>query len=225
MLLTDLREVKSILQIDTCNDAENKVLSFYIEWASRLIEDYLDRQNVLEYQSRTEYYNGTGTQELLLKSRPVYTTPTIQVWEDSSSHFGSEADDFPSSSALTYGEDFFLVLDQTDTTVSRSGILVRRNKFWNKRNVRQGGYLSPFIGPNYGTIKVTYTGGYKVDDLPSDIRMAANMVVAKLRMVFPMGMVLNSESYEERAVSYVKYRNDLLGVVKPILFQYRNWKW
>ena len=180
----------------------------------------------MSYKLRTEYYNGTNSQRLLLRSRPVFTTPTPQVFVDSGGYFGSVSGAFTGANdALTYGVDFCLDIDQEDGT-SRSGILIRFNDFWPKRYVRQAGYLTPFVTPSYGSVKVIYQAGFTVDTLPAVFRLAMNLLVAKLRWIFPLGLELNSESYEERNIGIAaSQKNYMLNLVTPMLKPYSNWKW
>jgi hypothetical protein len=225
ILYTDLREVKALLEINNSDLSEDKKLNFIIEQASELMEGFLGRQKFMSKESRTEYYDGTGTLQLRLNARPVVTSPAIQCWLDEQGRYGQVSGSFATGTELTYGTDFYLQIDQPDGS-SRSGILTKVNNFWPKRAVRETGYLFPFQDANRGIIKVTYSGGYTVDSLPSDIRLACNMLVAKLRHLFPLGLELASESYEERAISIVSgQRNYLLSLIKPILTRYRSWKW
>ena len=71
MLWTDIQELKSVLEIDPGNTSEDKKLLLVIEWASAWMEEILGRPG-FGYKARTEFYSGTGTQTLLLRSRPVY---------------------------------------------------------------------------------------------------------------------------------------------------------
>lgn len=219
--LTDINEVKKVLEIDPDDTSEDVILGFYIEQASSLISEYLDRD--LEQKSRTEYYPGTGTQRLLLRSRPVLVNPTIQVSIDGYGYYGSTSGAFTSpNSVLTFGQDF--CVETLDGVESRTGILVRINNLWPRPSARQTGYLSPFIVPSYGNVKVVYTGGYTIDSLPAQIRSACNLLVSRIRYMMPLGMEIGSESYEERSISLVSERRDyLMGVVKQLLFSRRNW--
>lgn len=227
MIFTDLYTIKSYLEIDPSNTQEDKKLMLYAEAASQLITEYLGRP-VIEYGIYTEYYNGTDSALLPLRIRPVYLTPTIQVYEDDNSgNFGSTSGAFdPNNTALTYGEDFCIVVDQV-TGTSRSGILIRINDFWDKIEVRRQGLLSPYIDTDWGNIRVVYAAGYTVDTLPAAFVLAANIIVAKLRALFPQGTPTTSESYEARSMSFqVPQKNVLLDdIVKPLLNGYRNWKW
>lgn len=223
MLFTDIREMKSVLEIDPCNTEEDKKLTFLNEWVSAWLEETLGRPG-MTYKSRTEYYPGTGTQVLCLNGRPVYTTPTIQVFVDRDGYYGEPDDAFDSTTALTYGEDFCLRLDRDDG-VGYTGLLVRINDYWPKPSVRSAGLLSPYIGPAFGNVKVVYTGGYTYDTFPATLRMAANFLIARLRYVLPLGMEVTSESYEERAIALAAERKHyLMGLIAPMLTQHHNWK-
>lgn len=232
--LVDIRELKVWLDIDPNNTADDKKLHFYIELATQWIEEVLDRPGLF-FASRTEFYKGTNTQKLLLNSRPVYTTPTIQVFEDEAGYYGAPTGSFASTTALTYGEDFVLQIDQSNGT-SRSGILIRRNDVWPRPTVRFRGLLSPFIGEDFGSIKVIYSAGYTVDDLPAQFRAATTLLVANLRQLLPLGQLIQAESYEERAISYggplfggggglsSTQKTYLLALAKPLIMSYKNWR-
>ena len=223
--MIDLPSLKSWLDLDPDYTVEDKNLLWFIELASEWIEEILGRRGRIFKRSRTEYYNGTGTQKLPLKSRPVFTTPTIQCWVDRYGFYGQTDDSFESEeSELTYGNEFVLQVDQDDGT-SRSGILLRRNRFWLKRFVREPGYLSPYVDDPHGNVKVTYTAGYDLDNLPMVLRAATIKLVASIRYLFPLGMELGSESYQERSISVLADKKDYLtGMVKEMILPYRNWK-
>lgn len=162
----------------------------------------------------------------MLRSRPVYRTPTIAVRLDESAYFGSATGSFAADTALTYGEDFALDLDQEDGLTSRSGILIRINDAWPQPIARQAGLLAPYINESYGPIRVIYTAGYSVDNLPAPIRMACNFLVARMRYILPIGMETASEGYEDRSISLTQERKGYLtSIIKPMLNSYRNWKW
>ena len=223
MVYTDLVEVRRMLDIDQDNDVETGKLLILIEQASRIIDDFLGKP-APELKSRTEYYQGTGTQKLLLRQRPVFTSPLIQVYLDETGYWGSTSGAFDTvTSPLTYGEDFALQVDQEDGS-SRSGLLYRISGGWERPAVRSRGFLSPYIGGPNGNIKVVYTAGYSPDTLPSPIRFACNLLVARMRHLFPWGLETTSENYSEVSYGSVGERRDfLLALVKPHLWQYRSW--
>lgn len=225
MLLTDLIELKSILGIDFQNSNEDKNLNFYIEQASSWIEEYLDRPGGLGLATTTEYYGGTNTQTLRLRRRPVYVNPIPVVYLDESGYFGSASGAYTASnSQLNYGTDFCLQIDQPDGNSSRSGILIRIGNWWPRPLIRQGGLLSPYVGPSFGSIRVTYAAGFTIDNLPALIRAATNLLASRMRYLMPLGMEISSESYEDRSISLVAERKDyLMSIVKPMLVTFRNW--
>lgn len=219
MLLTDLTELKHVLDIPTSDTGDDAKLLILIEQAGDVIEEFLGRKGRLIKKERTEYYRGTATQKLLLRCRPVFTTPTIAVRVDEGGYFGAPSDSFDSETALVYGDDFTLQIDQDDGT-SRSAILWRLSDVWPRPSVRKRGYLTPHVGEDKGSIRVVYTAGYTVDTLPPAFRLATNILVARLRILFPYGYILTSEGYEERNVSY--HVNDLFDLIRPLLWSYRN---
>ena len=226
MLFTDVGELRAILEIDPDNRVEDLRLNFCIEWASNWIEEVLNRPGMIR-KVRTEYMNGTGTQKLLSRSRPVFVTPTApQIFVDEGGFFGSVSGSFDATnSVLTYGSDFSVWIDQEDGS-SRSGIFIRNNDLWPRPSVRQRGLLAPFVGTGFGTIKVVYDAGFYVDNLPPVFRMAATFLVARLRDVLPLGYELSSESYAGRSISKVMHEKEkILGPVRQMLASHANRKW
>lgn len=244
-MILDLEELKVNLEIDPANTAEDRKLLFFIEYATAWIEEYLDRPGLFS-SLRTEYYKGTGTQKLQLRSRPVSasyfdipsnSTKYIQVYVDESGYYGSPTGAFnATTSALTYGVDFGLQFDNSSSispnaNVSRSGILFRIGNLWPRPTVRSNGLLSPFIGEDFGSIKVVYLGGYTMDSLPPQLRLAIITMVARMRSLLPTGLVAAGESYEERAIQYADpygtvkgAKSYIMSLAASLLFGYRNWK-
>jgi hypothetical protein len=227
MLYTDLNELKKILEIDPSNKNEDVKLNFFIEYATEIVEEYLNRRDGLVLKTRTEYYQGTGTPYLTLRSRPVFLTPNPPtVYLDEGAYYGSVTGSFdPVLSLLTYGTDYCLKIDQ-DTTASRSAILIRFNGEWPKLIMRERGWLSPFRGRDPGSIKITYTAGYAIDTLPASIRFAMNLMIAKMRSLLPTGMEVGGESFQDRSMSFTpNQRQYLMNLAIPHLMPFRNWKW
>ncbi len=222
--ISDLLELKTYLGIDPANTNQDIKLSLFLDVASQWIEEILDRP--LNFKSRTEYYAGTGTQKRLLRARPVYTDPVPQVFLDEMGFYGARSGSFGTTTQLTWGTDFVLQLLPSDEGWCRSGLLIRINNFWPKPPVRERGYLSPYVGDSFGSIKVIYTAGFLYDNLPAPLRMAVNFLVARFNYVWPLGLELNSESYEERSISIVNSeKHKLLALVTPMILPYRNWRW
>ncbi len=228
LLLSDLNELKALIEVNQDDPSEDIKLGLLIETASTWIQEILNRD--FELKSRTEYYPGSGTQEMTLRHRPVLINPLPLVYEDDTNlgFYGSVPGSFDSTTQLVYGDDFALVLDNdiNNTGIfdsSRSGILVRINQLWDKPVYRQIGLLSPFIARGYGNVKIVYTAGYTTDSLPAQIRTACAVLVSKLRNLLPYGSLLTSESYEERSVGYfIPNKRILLAEVWPMIYSYRN---
>lgn len=223
IFLSDLRELKVLLEIDPTDAVEDVKLGLLLEVASSWIQECLGRD--LENRSRTEYYDGTGTQTLPLRQRPVFTNPNPAVSIDESGYFGAPAGSFAAGTALTYGTDFVVDVDQDDGS-SRAGMLVRVGGVWPRAVLRRTGLLTPYRGRAYGSIKVTYTAGYTVETLPPMIRTACNLLVARMRDVLPLGVESTQENFQERTVSVVtNAKTRLLELAWPLLLPYRNWTW
>lgn len=227
MLYSDLQELKSALDIDPENTSEDVKLNFILTTVSSWMEELLNRD--LSLKTRTQYYQGTHTNLLPLKNRPILTDVTPRAWVDDHGQFGQAEGSFSSETELTYGSDFGLNLDlDTDNDgiddASRSGILVRFDNFWHRQSTRQKGLLSPFLTSPKGTIKVTYKAGYTVATLPPAFKGAVDLLAARLRYFLPTGLEMQSESYEELSIGVaLQQKEPLLGMVKPMILPYRNW--
>ncbi len=233
MLYSDLNELKVLFEIDPRNTNENAKLLLLLEQASSWISELLNVATDIGYQTRTEFYQGTGTQKLPLRHRPVFPAQGITVSYDSEGFFGQSSNAFNDSTTepFPYGSDYTLQIDFDSNgdgvdDASKSGILFRINDYWLKPYFRQTGLLAPFVGEDRGSYKIQYTAGYTVDSLPAQIRSACNFLVAKLRSVFPLGVELGGESYEDRSISIISsQRSRLLLMVWPLILPFRNWKW
>lgn len=223
-MLGDLTELETLLGIPHGDVSQRKKLAYVLETVTGWAEEMLDRS--FRLKSRTEYYAGRGTNALLLRARPVFTTPAVQAWVSDTGYWGQASGAFSGSAdQLTYGSDFALKIDQEDGT-SRSGILVRLNGVWGRALFRRAGDLSPHTDAGLGNVKVTYTAGYTVDTLPAALRGAVHLGVGKLFQTWPNADEVSSESYEERSVSYVT--SEELGIKRlmwPMLQSFRNRSW
>jgi hypothetical protein len=231
-LWCDIREIKTLMEIDPADTGADKIILLLAEWASNWIEEILHRD--FSYKQRVQVYRGTGTQRLALRNRPVFpltgTSNQIAVVVDEGANYGFATGAFTNAGqtsaqpALIFGTDFTLIMDGDDQTTSRSGILIRLNDLWSKPIVRQAGYLSPFITDDTGSIRVTYTAGYTIDTLPGQLRLAANALVARLKYLFPNFMEISSEGYEERSLSYAANRDKyVMSMIYPLILNFRNW--
>lgn len=237
MLYTSLAEIKRLMQVDPEDTSEDWLLTCYNEWTTNILEELLNRDFTLKV--RTVVYPGTGTQKLLLKHRPLYgqalpakvsSQPftAISVIIDEAANFGFAPGAFGNdgSNTLVFGTDYTYRPDMDDGG-SREAILYRVNQVWPKPFIREPGVLSPSLGPDLGSVQVTYTAGYTIDTLPAVIRAAANLLVTRLSYLFPLGMALSAESFVDRNISLSEERKGyLMGLVKPLVISFmRNHYW
>jgi hypothetical protein len=232
MLWTNLASLKSLLEIDQNDHSQDWLLNHFNEWVTDIIETLLNRK--LTYATRTWYYQGSGIIKLLLKHRPVYpTTPppqaatlpftTLVVSVDQQGNFGEAVGAF-AGTPLIYGTDYCIKIDRDDGG-SDEAILYMVGGYWPRPVCRQPGLLSPFIGTDLGSIQVTSTAGYTIDTLPAQLKMAAEMMVARLAYIFPLGMETTSESYIDRSIALSPEDRDYLyGMVKHLVWAFRNWR-
>ncbi len=221
-----------MLEIDPDNTGEDVTLLLYAEQATSIMEEFLGRD--VSLKGRTQYYSGNATQKLPLKFRPVYPVPTnsvyptISVTVDGNGYCGAGTNAF-TGNPLTYGVDYFVQLDSDYDNdgideASRSGLLIRINDYWERPFVRQWNLLTPFLGSGNGNIKVVYSAGWTIDSLPAAFRLAGNLLVSKLRWIFPLGLELSNENYIDRGIGIQANQRDyLLNLIKPILTPFRNW--
>lgn len=220
--LSDLNELKVILEIHKDNTAEDSKLLFFLDIATEWVAEFLGRPELF-LATRTEYYDGWNTQFLTLTRRPVFTSG-MEVYVDSQGNYGQSSGGFASNTLLTMGTDYVLRVDQPNGS-SRCGILQRINNVWPRPFVRRTGLLTPIMTRDTGSIKVTYSAGWTVDGLPSQVRFACNLLASKIRYLMPVGMEINSENYKDRSISIATTQKDyLMQTVKDMLFPWRNWK-
>lgn len=96
--LVALADVKDYLKVtDTSQDT---ILTYFINEVSRFINTYCGRQ--LVQKSYTEYYDGDGTDELLLKHYPIITLTSVY---DDSLRTWAAATQVPAADILTYKDE------------------------------------------------------------------------------------------------------------------------
>jgi len=129
---------------------------------------------------------GAGNR-LILPEVPV--TAVSAVYEDSDAYGGQQSGDFPASSELTAGDDYWLW--QWESGMCRSGIVVRRGGPWPSRP---------------GTVKVQYTAGWTADQLAtgvaSPVKLAVLIAVKRAFAAWGEGANVKSEKIGDYAVTY-----------------------
>jgi hypothetical protein len=225
MALTDLATVKAFLGIAADVTDHDAQLGQLISGADQAIKRWCRRD--LEQATYTEYYSGLGERDLVLRQWPVTSVSDVRL--DQAGFFGTRAGSFPESSALTLGTHYVLVFDEGST--SNRGLLRRVGGissgfggFWPIEYYR--GSLAarrmPVWPQGDGNIKVTYTAGYAT--VPADLTLAANELVAWLRMTSKRGgMPLQSESLADYSYTLAALQGrPELGSVRQLLAPYRE---
>lgn len=217
MALTNRANIKTLIGIgDTSLD---DVIDLMIPQADAIIKGYLQRD--IEQVSYTEYYNGTGSQVLVLNQSPVQFITSVH--EDRDGYYGDGTDAFPSSSTLVEGTDFVLRKDDnTVTEKSKSGILYRIKKNWYRPQVRYGNQLASSPGFGMGNIKVVYVAGWAV--VPSDIQFAASKLVVSMLESRSKAGRLQSENIEDYSYTLVNGEDEAqaLDSVRSSLARYER---
>lgn len=179
MALASLTQFKSQLSITSTD--EDTLLQQILDSVESAIKSTLDRD--IERDNYTEYYSGNGMQDFVLRNTPVDTSETVAVYLDQTGNFGQDDDSFASTTLLTYGTDYAIVVD--NSTISTSGI-VRRLGFGLPFDIGSGRpygsltmrYRQAIWPYGAGNIKVTYTGGYAT--VPADITLATLQMASSI---------------------------------------------
>lgn len=185
--------------------------------AGKAVEAYCKRR--FEQATVTEYYAGNGTRALVLRRRPVLSVAEVRY--DPKAFYGSVPSSFDDTTLLTAGVDY--VLDPNDT-----GLLVRITGDWPEYPRRREWFrLARDLAPNWGDVKVTYTGGY--DPVPADLKLACAQLVTRSVQLLQYGGPLQSErlgdwAYELMAPHRLAGAPDLASV-RALLANYREVPW
>jgi uncharacterized phiE125 gp8 family phage protein len=168
--LVTLAETKTFLKITGLT--EDTVLENLIDEISQTIQSYLGRK--LISTGYTEYYDGDGSDTLILNQFPV--TALTSLNDDPNRAFGS-------TTAVNVTTD--VILD------GAAGVL----HVWN-------GKATFFKG--HGNIKAVYTAGYSVTTLPYDLQLATKLSIAQLYKIRygAQRFGVKSETIADRTVSF-----------------------
>ena len=168
------------------------------------------------------YYSGNGHYELLLRQYPVQTITSIYV--DPTGYFGTSSDPFASATLLTAGTDYALQTDGclpgTSTKVSYKGSVVRIGNVWPGLLLHTPGQINPKRVQHKGNIKIAYTAGYTT--VPGDIIMAFYQMCAWVRSHSNTGMAVQSEKYEEYAITLATGAINSVGSFQRTLARYKR---
>ena len=149
--LISLDDAKTQLKITA--SSENTILGDIINGVSALVNSYCKR--VFLTTSFTEYYDGNGQRELILRNVPIISISTL---------YNADANrTFDSSTEVDVSADVLIK--------KQSGII----ELWNNE--------AAFIKGS-ANIKITYVAGYALASIPFDIQMAVRLMVAQKYMKY-----------------------------------------
>lgn len=180
----------------------------------------------IEEDSITEYHDGSGTQNLVL--RKPFVSAVANVWVDASGFYGDGPNAFGPSTLIVAGTDYALVRD--DGPVGKSGVLRRLTYpqflFPGDMYLRRPGGLS-YSYPSYwqsgsGNIKVEYTYGFAPKNLPVDLQAAVEGAVGILSNSVKRGFPTVSESLGAYSYTLAITREPEWGSVRQLLSRYRD---
>jgi len=183
-------KTKTLWGIADADTSQDALIDLLIEQCSARCVTFCG--HVLEAQSLTEYYQGTGNVYLVLRNWPVNSVTS--VYEDMDGASGQGTDPFPAETLLTAGTDYEL-LKTGSGGVARSGILRRIGGVWQRPAVYTPGTISPGVGETGGTIKVTYNAGFAT--IPADLELACLLLMAATKRILGVGERLASEGWED----------------------------
>lgn len=224
MALTTLSQIKAFLNVT--NSSIDVWLDALRIAAERAIKTYCNQE--FESQTVTEFQNGTGKREIVLRQVPVLSVTNL--WLDNEGNFGSTSGSFSSTNLLEYGVEYCLDYDTTyqSTPISKSGIVYRIRTVWPERD-RQYTFnrVSYQRGPSYGNIKIEYVAGYP--SIPDDLQYAVCLMVSYMKLTAALGgQPLKSEKIGdyEYELFFIGAQQALqapqLGSMRQLLSRYRD---
>lgn len=230
-MLGSLDALKTLLGITSTT--QDTLLEQLLAAASESIKRYTHRD--LEAGLYTEYQDGNGCRDLILRQRPV--TSIASLWEDPKGAYGDAPGAFPSSTLLTAGVDYVLVRDgpggRSDCGLIRklrpTGLTWWPVAFGGMQGgTLFGGSLGPGWSRGIGSVKISYAAGFS--SIPDDLSEACNQLAAWLKRSSPLGGVaLSSENlgrYGYASSAQVAYSGlssaAELGSTRELLAPYRE---
>lgn len=204
MALATLEMLKTV---PTLKRQSEPFLELLLRMADQMVKDWLKRD--VEQKTYTEYYDGTGSPNIVLRQYPVSSITSLHF--DPVGYSGQRAGGFGSQTLLTAGTQYMLHLD-SGGVVSNRGIVeaIGGIGIWFPGAYPLVGSMgklaarrAPFWPVGKGNIKVVYTAGYAPGEVPMSIVAATINIVAFMLANMPAGGILQNESLG--AYSYSRY--------------------
>ena len=215
MPLTTGSALKLHLGIAESSTAQDAFLGQLLESAEAAFLRLIGRR--IEADDYVDYYSGANTPVLLLREYPVLSVSSVRV--DARGYWGTAADSFGATTALTAGVDYALVADGSG---SGTGRLFRINGVWPGQWRTRAGLLTPSLKPGAGNVKVSYRAGYEA--VPPDVALALWQVCARLRAERATGRPVAEEAFEEYRVKFAADAERMMrtGSEAQVVARYRR---
>ncbi|TXH42913.1 MAG: hypothetical protein E6Q97_34960 [Desulfurellales bacterium] len=181
-------DVKAFLKI--ASESEDPIIETFINKASIWANDFTQR--LLLSRTLTEYYDGEGETELLLRQYPV--TALTNLYDDPLRAFGA-------GTAIDIANN--VVLD------GEKGIV----RLWNQAVAFNDGIFN---------VKVVYTAGYALASVPESIKEAVLLYIGNLyrRQYQDQRFGVSSETIGDRTTNYAN--DEFPAKAKALLNPYRS---
>lgn len=191
MALTTVAVVK--LACGITDSSEDDYLTQLVGQVDSTVKRWLDRD--IESASYVEYLQGRWKRVLQLRHYPV--TALASIYLDTDGYWGQGTDAFAAADLLTSGTDYALIKDGTlpgapTVPVAMTGRVLRLGGSWPGTRSRDLDNLASEYTPGLGNIKASYTAGYTT--VPTDLQLAATLIVQRIRLAGQAGQQMTSES-------------------------------
>jgi Phage gp6-like head-tail connector protein len=223
-------QVRTALRIS--DTSQDDVLAQLLPQAEDAVESYTKRK--FGYTTGAVEYPRGGGESFTLRHRPVAATG-LSVYLDVSGFFGKGTSAFAADTLLTEGTDYVLERDQADGS-SRSGVVTRLGGgsvggplAWPWQFDLPRGSLTARLNPRWpsarGCVKVVYTHGYQLTDVPYDLQAAVIELTGWLYRNLRYSGPLQSEHLADYQyqLAQVLHQGPLeLGTTRSLLAPYRE---
>ena len=180
----------------------------------RASEDHLKRWCNRDFVYRhtvTEYYDGTGTQNLCLRRTPVPADGIASLYLDFAGNAGSTTGSFGPDTLMTAGVDYFLDCDSLfGDGMSYSGIVKRIDAVWPMRRRRPQDRLAYGLEKLPGCLKVTYAAGYRL--IPYALKRAVWDLTTFQAVAAVWGRIPTSEAGEGYSRSFGSWEEEAKSI-------------
>lgn len=219
--LLDVAKLKIHLGIADTDSSQDDALNQLADQIWGVVCRYTGRQLDAPAAPVTEYYDGSGTQYVYLRQRPV--TSVTSLYMDQNGYYGQAPNGFdPTLSLLTQGTDYYVenfVQDERNpsrivmiTNPWAFGILFIGEPIGAPRNIWPIGQ---------GNIKVTYTAGYT--QCPDDLELACFQLIAMVKNSRPIGQFKGQVTMGSAAYTLLNdMSNPAVGGIRSTLAAYKE---